>query len=136
LDDPKGLLKWSLLGGAAYFTLVSAAHFLAIKAPTLYVYYDLPSTRYQDIIISFMALGWALFHVAGFSSMKRNSLRSVRYIILAGIGGVVGLAFINASINFTAYTAAANVMLYWVETALLAAYVGWIAYLYILSKQL
>jgi hypothetical protein len=135
MEDPRVILKWSLLTGGTYFTLVSAAHFFSFKVPLLYVYYDVPSTPYQDLIISFMALGWALFHAAGYSSLKRNSLRSVRYIVMAGAGGVAGLAYINAFTDFTAMNAASNALIYWGETAGLSVYVAWLAYWYIASKQ-
>lgn len=136
MGDPRITLKWSLLAGAGYFALVSVAHFLSMKVPILYVYYDVPSTHYQDLIISFMAMSWAFFHIAGFSSVKRNSLRSVRYIVMAGAGGVAGLVYINVFTDFALIAPSANVLVYWGETAALSLFVGWLAYWYVLSKQI
>jgi hypothetical protein len=136
MDDPLPVLKWSLLGGAMYFLFVAAAHFFQIKLPLLYVYYDLPSTMYQDKIISFAMLGWAFFYVAGYSSLKRNSLRSVRYIVFAGAGAVAQLSMLNAFTDFSAIAPVSHVVIYWIETAALAAFLGWIAFLYKWAKKL
>ncbi len=135
LDDPHTVLKWSLLAGAAYFLGVSAAHFFGCKVPFFYVYYDLPSTLYQDKIISFAMLGWSLFYVAGYSSVKRGSLRSVRYIVMAGAGAIAGLGLLNVFGGLETVSPEANFRSYWIQTAVLAAFVAWIAALYVLAKR-
>ena len=48
------LLQWSLLACTAYFLAMSTAHFIGFKVPVLFVYWDVPSNHYQDMII------WAL----------------------------------------------------------------------------
>ena len=134
MDDLQAVLKWSLLAIAGYFLAVAGAHFFEIKVPLLYVYYELPSTLYQDKIISFMAFGWSMFFVAGYSSVKRNSLRSVRYMVLAGINAVIGLSSINLLTDFKEYPEAHR-WIYWGEVIILAVAVVWIAVLYKLVKQ-
>ena len=134
MDDLASVLKWSLLGIAVYFLAMAGAHFFEIKVPLLYVYYDLPSTLYQDKVISFMAFGWSMFFVAGYSSVKRNSLRSVRYMVLAGINAVVGLGLINFFTDFKQYPGA-HLGIYWAEVIVLGIAVCWIAVLYKIVKQ-
>jgi uncharacterized protein YacL len=135
MPDTHSTLKWSLLSGAVYFFLVAVAHFFAFKAPLLYIYYDLPSEVYQDKIIAFTTFGWAMFFVAGYSSVKRASLRSVRYIVIAGAGAVVGLCLINLFTDFYQLSANAQPFFYWVQTAVLSVYLAWVAVFYILAKQ-
>ena len=135
MDDTQSVLKWSLLAGAGYFLLVAGAHLLGIKTPFLYVYYDLPSNAYQDKIISFTSFGWAMFFVAGYSSVKRGSLRSVRYIVMAAAGAVGGLCLINLCTDFRDYSPKAQVPVYWLETFVLGVFLGWLAFLYTLTKQ-
>jgi hypothetical protein len=135
MADALSSLKWSLLGGAVYFIFVAFAHFFALKIPFLYIYYDLPSEAYQDKIISFTTFGWSMFFVAGYSSVKRESLRSVRYIVIAGAGAVACLCFINLFTDFSRFSADAHSFSYWVETAVLSAFLGWIAVLYVLAKR-
>lgn len=50
-----------LSGGALYFSLAGAAHLLGFKLPLLFIYYDLPSTAYQDRIIGALLMGWSLW---------------------------------------------------------------------------
>lgn len=135
IENPHPTLKWSLLGGAVYFLLVAMAHFFGIKAPLFYIYYDLPSEAYQDKIIAFTTFGWAMFFVAGYSSVKRTSLRSVRYIVIAGAGAIAGLCLINLFTDFNRLNVDARPFFYWAETAALAAYLGWIAVFYVLAKR-
>src|SRR3989338_6161264 len=133
MTDLQTVLKWSLLTMAVYFLGVFGAHFFGFKIPLLYIYYDLPSAVYQDRIISFMAFGWSMFFVAGYSSVKRDSLRSVRYIVFAGISGVLMLSFINLFTDFKEYPDA-HPRIYWLETILLGTVLVWIAVLYKILK--
>ena len=134
MDDLQSVLKWSLLSIAAYFLAVSGAHFFEFKVPLLYIFYDLPSTLYQDKIISLMAFGWSMFFVAGYSSVKRDSLRSVRYIVFAGIYAVLMLTFINLFTDFKQYPTA-HPWIYWLETIVLGAALIWITVLYKILKR-
>ncbi len=135
MPDTHSMLKWSLLGGAVYFLLVATAHFFGFKMPFLYIYYDLPSEMYQDKIISFTTFGQAMFFVAGYSSVKRSSLRSVRYIVIAGAGAIAGMCLINLFTDFHRISAEAQPFFYWVQTGVLSAYLTWIAVLYIIAKR-
>ena len=135
MDNSHSYLKWSLLSGAAYFLLVAGTYFLGHKVPFLNIYYDLPSIPYEDKIISFSALGWSMFFVGGYSSTKRGSLRSVRYIVLACAGAVGMLCFINFFGDLRAQYGSVNYFVYWVETGLLAVYTAWLAILYEIAKK-
>ena len=134
MDDLQSVLKWSLLSIAVYFLAVSGAHFFGFKIPMLYVYYDLPSTVYQDKLISFTTFGWSMFFVAGYSSVNRDSLRSVRYIVFAGAYAVFMLSFINIVTDFKQYPTS-HPWVYWLETIILSVALTWIAVLYKILKR-
>ena len=60
------LLQWSLLACTAYFLAMSTAHFIGFKVPVLFVYWDVPSNHYQDMIISFCAFTYATLSFAAY----------------------------------------------------------------------
>ena len=57
-----------------------------------YIYYDVESTIYQDRIISVLSF---IFSVFLFSGYKINNSELIKYILIAGFVGVIGLAFNN-----------------------------------------
>lgn len=134
MDDPQPILKVSLLAGGAFALAVSVAHFFGMKIPFLYVYFDVPSNAYQDKLISFTAFGWAMFFVATYSNMKRGSLRSVRYVIISGAVLVGGLVMLNFLSEF-GVPEGGHRLLYWLATGVFGVFFGWLALLYVLSKQ-
>ena len=61
----KKILDLSLLAGVAIFSSMAVAHFLGLKIPLLFIYYDTPFHAYQDKIISFAVLAYVgLFYAA------------------------------------------------------------------------
>lgn len=77
-----------LLFCACYFSAVAIAHQTGWKVPMLFVFYAVPSERYQDLIISFLAFGWAALFLIGL--MDRAMKPAVHAPIL--VSGVVALA--------------------------------------------
>ena len=129
------LLSWSLLGGAVYFFLISLAHFFGLKIPILFIYFNVPSYIYQDMLIAFLSFGFGMFLYAGYSSVKRDELITTKYIIIAGFGFVLGLMNINVFTDFsyfeTEFNLKISILNFWSQTAFVLAYVLWILFLYI-----
>ncbi|MDT8447957.1 MAG: hypothetical protein RRB13_13780 [bacterium] len=125
----KTWLKRSLGGAAGHFFLLALVHQIDFRWPGLYIYFDVPSNGYQDQLISLLAFGWAvLFFSASKASesLKEWSLA----VLIAGLGGVLGLCWINATNDFSQLTQAADPIVYWLETAGLAVYLGWLGFLH------
>ena len=136
------LLSWSLLGGAIYFFLITIAHIYGIKIPILFIYFNVPSYIYQDMIIAFLSFGFGMFLYAGYASVKRNQILIVKYILVAGLGVIIGLININAFTDFTffenEFSLTIKVSHFWSEAAIVFIYLLWISILYlsaIHSKQ-
>jgi hypothetical protein len=72
IKDSHNLLSWSLLGGAIYFFLITIAHIFGIKTPILFIYFNVPSYIYQDMIIAFLSFGVGMFLYAGYASVRCN----------------------------------------------------------------
>ncbi len=133
------LLSWSLLFGAIYFFLISFAHVFGFKIPILFIYFNVPSYIYQDIIIAFLSFGFGMFLYAGYSSVKRNELITTKYIVIAGFAAVLGLMNINLFTDFNYFEAEFNIKIstfnFWSETIFVLAYVLWVLFLYISTKR-
>ena len=129
------LLSWSLLGGAVYFFLITFAHVFGIKIPILFIYFNVPSYIYQDMIIAFLSFGFGMFLYAGFASVKRNQVLIVKYIIIAGFGAVLGLININAFTDFSFFENEFSIIIrvshFWSESVIVFIYIVWISILYI-----
>ncbi|MBU0473692.1 MAG: hypothetical protein KKF62_05970 [Bacteroidetes bacterium] len=129
------LLSWSLLAGGIYFFLICVAHLFGLKIPILFIYFNVPSYIYQDMIISFLAFGFGMFFYAGYSSVKRNELITTKYIIIAGFGAVIGLMNINFFTDFNYFEAEFKLKIslvnFWSETIFVFLYVLWLQILYI-----
>jgi len=121
-------LKLLLLAGAIYFFIVAIVHFIGIKIPMLYVYYDVESTLYQDRIISVLSFMFSVFLYAGY---KLTSNAIVKYILFGGTVAIIGLALNNflTSITFR------NNNIYWIEIGLLGLYVVGLAIFYHKSEK-
>ena len=127
------VLRGSILAGAAYFLLVAVAHALAFKRPGLFIYFDVPSHRYQDGIISFLCLGWSAFFWA--AAKERPPHRTTTTAILAaGLAALVGLSLINGRTDFQALSPGSKVATFWLETALGWLYWLWLALLVRLTR--
>ncbi len=119
----KKKLEIVLLVGAVYIYCVAVLHFIGIKIPPFYIYYDVQSTIYQDRIISILSFSFATFM---FARYKLKTKEIVTYIIFAGVVGVIGL-FVN---NYLTLNAFRNNQTYWIEITFLALYIGVLYYQY------
>lgn len=122
------IVKQLLLAGALYFCTVAVVHFLGIKIPMLYVYYDVESTIYQDRIISVLSFMFSVFLFAGY---KLKSTEIIKYIIFGGTIAIIGLA-LN---NFLTRITFRNNLVYWIEIGLLGFYVVGLAVFYQKSQK-
>jgi len=79
-----------LLVSALYFIAVSIAHQTGLKLPMLFIFYSIPSERYQDLIISFLSFGWAtLFGIGFFDSEFKIKIQVP--ILFSGLAAILGL---------------------------------------------
>ena len=133
------LLSWSLLGGAIYFFLITIAHIFGIKIPLLFIYFNVPSYIYQDMIIAFLSFGFGMFLYAGYASVKLNQILIVKYIIIAGFGTVLGLTNINAFTDFNffenEFSLTISVSHFWIQFVAVVLYVLWISILYLSANH-
>lgn len=132
---PRKILQWLLITGSVYFFLVSVVHMAGIKIPVFFIYFNVPSYGYQDKIISFLAFGWSMFLFSGAVNVKNGLLDSIKYILLAGAAGIIGLSFINISTDFKQLSQEINVSFFWLETAGLFIYLAWLLVFYIKAKR-
>ncbi len=128
------LLKLTLWALSCYFLLIFLAHVTGTKLPLLFVYFDVPSTIYQDRIIAFFAFGWAVF-IATTARDPGTNLQFVRALIVAATGAIIILSFINLSTDFASYSADIEVWRFWVQTGLLAAIALWLVLLVSFAKK-
>ncbi|MGD2119160.1 MAG: hypothetical protein PVG66_12425 [Chromatiales bacterium] len=99
--------------------------------PILFIYYDVPSLRYQNLIIAFCLLAYAAF-----SWSAAQHLSVVPAFLFAMFGVVCGLSCINASDSLaSAMLAGTSTMPYWIQTALIAMYVAWLLFIYIKARR-
>lgn len=110
------LLRLGLLACVLYFVAMSVAHFLGIKVPVLFVYYDTPFYAYQDKIISFAVLSYVgLFYAAA----RDIKVVPIALIVLAFT--ILGLTSVNLSDALASVLAEGQpVWPYWAQTAMLA----------------
>ncbi|MEE9348613.1 MAG: hypothetical protein V3U80_01045 [Flavobacteriaceae bacterium] len=119
------LVKLLLLSGAIYFFTVAIVHFLGLKIPMLYVYFDVESTVYQDRIISALSAMFAVFLFSGYKLIDVTT-DILKYILIAGAIGIFGLS-LN---NFLTNTTFRENPIYWLEISLLGLYVVSLLFLY------
>jgi hypothetical protein len=91
------ILKVLLLIAAGYFFCVAAAHLAGLKIPGLFIYFDLASDRYQDLLISLLSFGWAVFFCLGYILIGKGLTKYIFFHILAGAYGIFALSLINLS---------------------------------------
>lgn len=121
------LLRLGLLACVAYFVAMSIAHFLGIKVPILFVYFDTPFYAYQDKIISFAVVSYiGLFYAAS------RDIGTVP-IALAVLGvTVLGLVSVNMSDALASVLGEGqSTWAYWAQTAMLAGIWGVLLVLYL-----
>jgi hypothetical protein len=111
-------MKYSLLFGCFYFVGMAIAHFIGLKLPILFVYYDTPFYAYQDKIISFAVTAYiALFYLA--SKDRKNVPAAITVLGLT----TAGLSFINFSSDLGEVMASGQTTLaYWLQTAFIGSY--------------
>ncbi|WP_194945606.1 hypothetical protein [Limnohabitans sp. DM1] len=118
-------LRYMLGVGVVYFCLMAAAHFMGLKYPLLFVYYDTPFYAYQDKIISFAVLAYAsLFYAA---------IRHVQVVPMAlfALGvTVLGLAAVNVSSDLQSVLQGQGTLMYWFQTGFFAVYFLVLLWLY------
>ncbi len=111
------MLRVLLLAGALYFLAIALVHLFGIKIPGLYIYYDVPSHRYQDQIISFLMFGWAWFFF-----IASRHVTWAKYLLVPLLVALVGLANVNLSNDFAAMGEGVTTTPYWIEFGLLTIY--------------
>lgn len=120
-----------LLGALCiYFCAMSIAHFTEFKVPLLFIYYDVPSTPYQNQIISFCAFSYAAFAYAA----MRN-LSAVPPFLVAMASVVAGLSGVNISDKLKAVIGDASTTAYWVQTGMIAFIVVLLVLLYLKVRK-
>jgi hypothetical protein len=108
----RGVL-WAL---AALPLAMAAAHLTGTKLPGLFVYFDVPSTAYQDKIIGAVLIPFAALLVA--AARDRGAVPLVLVAIWAVVGG---LAHINGSAALAQALNGGGTIWYWAQTGALAA---------------
>lgn len=109
------ILKLCLLASVGYFLCMSTAHFLGFKVPMLFIYYDVPSNHYQDMIISFCAFTYAVLFFTAY-----RHCAAVPGALVALAGTVLGLSLVNVSPALAAMLNGAPTTAYWIQTAMIA----------------
>jgi hypothetical protein len=98
-EKAKKIYRILLLICAVYFFAVAIAHQMGAKLPMLFVFYNIPSEKYQDLIISFLSVGWAMLFGIGFLDNELKPRVQVP-IILSGIMAICGLIRARMEIQF------------------------------------
>lgn len=124
------VLRALLAIGAALFGAMAFSHWNGLKAPLMYVYFDVPSVPYQDKIIAFCLATYAVIFVG--ASLHRVMVP----FALAGLAAaVIGLAGVNLSDELAAAIPEGGTTLwYWAQTALFAVFAGVIGWLWTRAK--
>lgn len=113
---PGPQLKMLLFVFVAFFLCMGSAHFLGLKIPVLFVYYDTPFYAYQDKIIAFTLVTYALLF---FAASRDRSV--VPFALISIWTTVFGLAHINQSAELAeALGPDGGTWVYWLITAAFA----------------
>ncbi len=124
------ILKYSFLVCTFYFVCMAIAHFFGIKLPILFVYYDTPFYAYQDKIISFCVVTYAIFF---FGAYKNLSIAP--YAILSMIATVLGLSLINFSDALKSVLDGGTTIFYWLQTGMITSILVWLLVFYLRTKK-
>ena len=124
------ILKYSFLTCTIYFVCMSIAHFFGIKLPILFVYYDVPFYAYQDKIISFAVVTYAILFFGAF-----QNLVLAPYAILSLFTTVLGLSLVNISEALNTVLNGADTTAYWIQTVMIAFILVWLSVFYTRSKK-
>ena len=124
------ILKYSFLVGVGYFVCMSIAHFFGIKVPVLFIYYDVPFYEYQDMIISFCVVTYAILFFAAFQNRALAP-----HAIFSLLATILGLSSINASNALSTVLNGGSTLAYWIQTGMIGVFLVWLIVFYILSKK-
>lgn len=124
MHAPGPLLRSLLLACVAFFAAMGTAHFLGLKWPVLFVYWDTPFYAYQDKIISFTLITY----IALFLGASRHMVM-VPYALVSIWGTVIGLALVNSSAALAEVLDGRGTGIYW---AIIAMFAGLAALLTVL----
>jgi hypothetical protein len=130
----RSVLRFSLLPGAAYFLLVAVVHQFQWKVPGLYIYFDVPSFAYQDMIISALAFGWAAFFVLGFVLAGTGRFRLVWLQLSAGLVALATLVRVNTIGELRVFVDDLT-RPYWIQAGVLGLYLAELVVVYALALQ-
>ncbi len=117
------ILRYSMISCCSYFTAMATAHFFSIKYPILFVYWDTPFYAYQDKIISFCALNYAVLFCGAIKHPKVTP-----FAILAMVNTVIGLSLVNTSDDLAKVLNGKTTKWYWAQVAFIAGLTGWLAF--------
>lgn len=120
------LLHDSLIACVIYFLAMCLAHFAGFKVPILFIYWNVPSNHYQDMIISFCALSYAILFAAAVKLPE-----AVPFAIAALAATVLGLSAVNLSGDLKRITQNGSTTAYWLQTGMIAGLGIWLAALYL-----
>jgi hypothetical protein len=129
-EAPTGILRIGLWAGVAYFCCMAVAHFFGLKYPLLFVYYDVPFYAYQEKIISFAVVAYVCLFLN--AALNRSA---VPFALIALGATVLGLSAVNASAALAAVLDGRSTRVYWLQTALIAAYLVWLLMLYFTNSR-
>jgi hypothetical protein len=115
-------LKWTLIAGALYFFLVSAAHFFEIKWPGVFVYFNVESFQYQNKIISLLAFGWATYFYASTRFIPLGLIQEILFPVIAGALAILVLSYTNLTQEISRLSADQGTLQYWLGTLFLLVY--------------
>jgi hypothetical protein len=98
-EKSKKIYRMLLFICAIYFIAVAIAHQIGTKLPMLFLFYNIPSERYQDLIISFLSFGWAMLFGIGFLDDELKPSVQVP-IMISGFAAIGGLIRARMEIQF------------------------------------
>jgi hypothetical protein len=129
---PTSVLRYSFFVGAIYFLVMSVAHAIGLKVPGLFIYFNIPSYVYQDLIISALLFGWASFFFA--ASWTRDPAVT-RATLIAGAFAVATLTYANLSTPFAELTDGARPLAFHIQVAVLGVYWVWLLVWHLLARR-
>ena len=130
----RAILKWLLLILAVYFLFVAIAHQLQLKIPGFYIYWNVPSFAYQDIIISALAFGWAAFFALGAVLVSAGSVAPVALHVGAGLVAWASLVRANMTGELRVFVDDFT-RPYWIQVGALGFYLALLTAFYILALR-
>ena len=113
------ILNVSLWAGVAYFCCMAVAHFLGLKYPLVFVYYDVPFA-----VVAYICL----FYTAA------TIRAAVPAALVALAMTVLGLSALNLSDALQSVLAGRPTTMYWVQAGPIAGYLVWLLVFHLRAK--